>query len=66
VKDKTQEDRIKKVIAWRVCSISITMMTTWLYTGSIKEATVFTGMLHVILMAAHYLFEATWEKYESR
>ena len=60
------KDKVKKVVAWRACSVSITMLTTWLYTGSVREATFFTGVLHIILMTAHYLFEVIWEKYESR
>ena len=58
--------KIAKVIAWRLCSISITMATTWVYTGSVREATLFTFVLHAILMAAHYAFEVIWEKHESR
>ena len=55
------KDKVKKVIAWRACSISITLLTTWLYTGSVKEATFFTFALHAILMTAHYGFEVLWE-----
>ena len=57
------EQRLKKVILWRICSVSITLLTTWFYTGSIKEACAFTMLLHVILVASHYVFETLWEKY---
>lgn len=56
------EERIKKVVLWRLCSVSITLIGTWLYTGSIKEASFFTMMLHVALITAHYLFETWWER----
>tara|TARA_B100000212_G_C27322267_1_gene510690 strand:- start:49 stop:243 length:195 start_codon:yes stop_codon:yes gene_type:complete len=57
------EERLKKVIAWRACSVTITLLATWIYTGSIKEACFFTMLLHVILVASHYVFETLWEKY---
>ena len=56
------EERIKKVIAWRLMSVSITLIATWLYTGSVKEASFFTLILHATLMTAHYLFEYFWER----
>ncbi len=59
-------DKVKKVIAWRCCSISVTLFVTWLYTGSVKDATLFTIFLHAILMISHYLFEVWWDKNESR
>jgi uncharacterized membrane protein len=56
------EELIKKVITWRVCSLSITLMLTWFYTGSVKEASFFTLILHATLVASHYLFELWWER----
>lgn len=55
------EERLKKVLLWRLCSVSITLIGTWLYTGSVKEATFFTMMLHLALITAHYLFERWWD-----
>jgi len=59
-------DRLQKVIAWRACSISLTLLVTWLCTGDVKEASLFTFVLHLILMSAHYSFEILWDKNESR
>ena len=56
------EERLKKVILWRLCSFSITLVMTWFYTGSVKEASFFTVLLHATLMASHYLFELWWER----
>tara|TARA_B100000902_G_C27067537_1_gene792335 strand:+ start:209 stop:406 length:198 start_codon:yes stop_codon:yes gene_type:complete len=56
------EELIKKVVTWRFISISITLMLTYFYTGSIKEATFSTVVLHMTLIAAHYIFERWWEK----
>ena len=56
------EERIKKVILWRLCSFSITLLLTWYYTGSVKEASFFTLLLHATLVVSHYLFEFWWER----
>ena len=56
------EERIKKVLTWRTISVLITLIATWIYTGSIKEASFFTMSLHATLMTAHYLFELYWER----
>lgn len=56
------EERIKKVIMWRIVSVTITLIATWVFTGSVKEASFFTFFLHVTLMLAHYLFESYWER----
>ncbi len=56
------EERLKKVLYWRMCSITITLLTTWAFTGSIKEATQFTIMLHMLLIVSHYVFETLWDR----
>lgn len=55
-------DRIRKVILWRLCSISITLLSGWVYTGSFKSASVYTLILHPLLIVAHYIFETIWDK----
>ena len=57
-----KEELIKKVITWRFISISLTLLLTYMYTGSIKEATFSTVILHMTLVVAHYLFERWWER----
>ena len=61
-----QEERIKKVIAWRICSIFLTLLLTWIYTGSFEEASLFTVLLHVILVISHYFFEVLWDLREKK
>jgi len=56
---------IKKVVIWRVVSVSLTYLLTYLMTGSIKEATGFTLLLHLVLMTTNYIYEILWEKYVS-
>ena len=57
-----QKTRLVKVLTWRACSVTLTLILTWLYIGSIKEASSFTALLHIILITAHYIFESLWEK----
>ena len=57
-----KSDRIKKVILWRACSITITILSGWAYTGSFKTASVYTLILHPLLIVAHYIFESIWDK----
>ena len=61
------QDRIIKVISWRIVSITVTMIVMFLFTGNIREATALTLFLHAFLTIANYIFETLWEKfYETR
>ncbi|MDB4337577.1 hypothetical protein OAA09_01005 [bacterium] len=56
---------LAKVVLWRMCSITITGILTYSLTdGSLKEATLFTALLHSILIVSHYSFEKIWKKAE--
>jgi uncharacterized membrane protein len=57
---------LKKVIMWRIVSVSLTYLITFIYTGDLKSATAFTFFLHAVLMTANYIFEILWNKYEIR
>ena len=60
-------DLVKKVVAWRVISILLTLVIMYVVTGDVKSATGITFTLHIVLTACHYAFEKCWEKlYESR
>jgi len=57
-----QEELIKKIITWKIVSLSTTLAVTWLYTESVKEAVFLTFLFHTTLIAVHYLFERWWER----
>ena len=61
--DKTK-NLLKKVVIWRIISIGLTYLVTFLFTGDMGSATLFTIFLHLVLMIANYIFEITWIKYE--
>lgn len=52
---------LKKVLAWRCISISVTVFVLYTATGDVKSASNLTLLLHAILIACHYVFEKTWE-----
>ena len=55
--------RLKKVAAWRLCSIVITLLTIWCIRGDIEEATFVTLFLHIILAFFHWSFECLWGRW---
>ena len=54
---------LKKVLIWRACSVLLTIIITWAWTGDIKAATGLTAVLHLVLVIAHWIFEESWEKW---
>ena len=56
-----------KVVSWRVISILLTLLVTYVMTGDAASATKMTVLLHTVLIFAHYGFESAWrKKYESK
>ena len=58
-------NRLVKVIIWRIISISITMAVMLALTGDVKSATSLTLFLHFVLTIANYFFEFFWDKIKS-
>ena len=56
---------LAKVLIWRLCSIILTLITTWLYTGDIKQASGVTMILHLVLITGHYVFEKMWDQFST-
>ena len=56
-----------KVIVWRIISVLLTLLVTYIMTGDVRSATEMTVLLHTVLILAHYGFESTWSKrYENK
>lgn len=53
---------LRKVLVWRVISISITYALTWIHTGNVKEAGLFTLFLHSVLLTSQWFFEKWWQR----
>lgn len=58
--------RLKKVVLWRIISVTLTLMVLLFATGSVSSATGTTLVLHAILILAHYLFEGRWDKMQEK
>ena len=52
-----------KVILWRCISVISMLLTMWLLTGNIAEATGLTIVVQIIQTIVHGVFEILWEKY---
>jgi len=57
---------VVKVIIWRVISIILTLLVTFLMTGDVKTATSMTILLHTLLIMVHFCYEMVWMKYEDK
>ena len=57
---------IRKVILWRLISITITLFVIYVYTGDIKSATGITIFLHALLTVIHGAYEQAWLRYYER
>ena len=57
-----KEELIKKILAWKICSMFMTLAILWAYTGSVLDATLLTIILHAIFIFTHRMFEYSWEK----
>ena len=53
---------LKKVLIWRVISIFITLIITWVWAGSLFAATGLTIALQFVLLVTHWVFEDWWLK----
>jgi len=53
---------LKKVIIWRFISVFITLVITWLWSGSLKSASGITIVLQAVLLVTHWVFEDWWLK----
>ena len=58
--------RLYKVLAWRTCSITITLIVTLIWTGDVKSASTLTLFLHLFLVISHYIFENAWDKLDKK
>jgi len=57
---------IKKVIAWRLISIFVSMALAYLYLGEIRAAGELTIIFTVVMTVLHYFFEAWWDNSKDR
>ena len=56
------KSRIIKVLSWRLVSVVTTTAFMWAVIGDVKEATVVSISLHVLLTFLNYGFELFWDR----
>jgi|TARA_R100000988_G_scaffold44847_1_gene22172 uncharacterized membrane protein len=55
-------DRIKKVIVWRIISTIVATVVSYWYLGEIKKSIELTAILTVVMTTLHYFYEEFWER----
>ena len=55
-------DRIKKVVVWRIISTIVATVVSYWYLGEIKKSIELTAILTVVMTILHYLYEEFWER----
>lgn len=57
-----KEERLKKILAWKIISVSSTTFLAWMHTGSIVQSAYFALVLHIFLTFLYYAFSFIWDK----
>ena len=60
--EETKKRTIARMISYRITAWSFTIFYTWLFTGSIGQATGFATVLHILLSIDYYVHERIWLK----
>ena len=55
-------DRIKKVVVWRIISTIVATVVSYWYLGEIKKSIELTAILTVVMTTLHYFYEEFWER----
>ena len=55
-------DRIKKVVVWRIISTIVATVISYWYLGEIKKSIELTAILTVVMTTLHYFYEEFWER----
>ncbi len=56
------QNRIKKVIAWRILSTLIALVLSYLFLGEITKTIAMVVAFAVTMTIVHYFFEMWWER----
>jgi uncharacterized membrane protein len=55
-------DKLKKVIVWRILSILFSWLIAYFYLGSATKSLELTVVLGISMTIIHYFFEGWWDK----
>jgi len=55
-------DKVKKVVVWRIISTIVATVISYWYLGEIKKSIELTAILTVVMTTLHYFYEEFWER----
>ena len=55
-------DKIKKVVVWRIISTIVATVISYWYLGEIKKSIELTAILTIVMTTLHYFYEEFWER----
>jgi uncharacterized membrane protein len=58
------KDTVKKVIAWRIVSITTASLIAWPLIGTFSRSLGITLILNAAMIVIHYNFERLWERFK--
>ena len=59
-------NRVKKVIVWRILSTLIAILVAYIFLGEVHKTLEVVITLTVVMTTLHYYYEKWWEKYNKR
>ncbi len=59
----SSRNKLLKVLVYRVLSMLVAVAVSWAYLGSFVKSAGLTLILTVLMTAAHYAYEAAWERW---
>jgi len=54
-------DKVKKVVVWRIISTIVATVISYWYLGEIKKSIELTAILTVVMTTLHYFYEEFWD-----
>jgi uncharacterized membrane protein len=54
-------DKVKKVVVWRIISTIVATVISYWYLGEIKKSIELTAILTVVMTTLHYFYEGFWD-----
>ena len=54
-------DKVKKVVVWRIISTIVATVISYWYLGEIKKSIKLTAILTVVMTTLHYFYEGFWD-----
>jgi uncharacterized membrane protein len=54
-------DKVKKVVIWRIISTIVATVISYWYLGEIKKSIELTAILTVVMTTLHYFYEGFWD-----